>query len=245
MMWKTLCVVPFLILSTSSSAVLAQEEIVAIPFETIPEGTTFAGANPIEMQSDTEVSGDLSATGPVSSDTGFQFPDGTVQVTAGASGAGTTANAGLYSNTIPDMTPPNPYTEVCFKGGAIENDIHDGGESTAGGDCLPGDTGWLIERFERASMNWTTARVDCLLSGLRLPEPFEWQYSCDNESLFALDAMTGNEEWASNTATPNISGSIVADSVPTAGQSSCGHFSWLHVGSNISLRQSAVFRCAR
>lgn len=159
----------------SATAVAAQGEIVSIPFETIPENTSFAGSEPIELQADTEVTGDLHATGELSTDTGLRFPDGSFQATAGGgAGAGLTANAGLYGNTIADITPPNAYTEICVKNGDVFFDIHAAAEPTAGGNCLPGDTGWIIERFERdagTALSWTNARMECLKDGCACPSP--------------------------------------------------------------------------
>ena len=112
-----------------------------------------------------------------------------------------TANDGMYDNRIADMTPPLAYTEVCFKGGSTQYDYHAVSESTAGGNCLPGDVGFIIERDQRTGAMWVAARQNCLNFGMRLPEPFEWQLSCNNRATWNIWSMTnGNYEWASNSA---------------------------------------------
>lgn len=249
-MQKTLCAVAFSMLVLSPAIMNAQAEIVSIPFGTVPEGTNFvAGAGaPIGLQSDTEVTGTLSATGTVSSDSGFQFPDGSIQVTAGAAGAGLTANSGLYSNTIAGITPPNAYTEICFKSSTVLFDIHAASEPASGGNCEPGDIGWIIERFERDSgmaVAWTSARADCLLDGMRLPEPFEWQFSCNGAALFALDSMIGNYEWASNSTYLDTVPNNVAVATPIFGLSSCSGASRGIVGNTVSSLGQQRLRCVR
>lgn len=145
-------------------------------------------------------SGDLGVGGSITTGAGIEFPDGTVQTTAAGPGtSGITANAGLYDNRIVDFSPPLPYIEVCFVGGGIEFDIHvNGGESTAGGDCAPGDRGWVIERDDRAPNYWEEARAECLLSEMRLIEPFEFLVSCRRAQSFGLIGMTGGWEWVGN-----------------------------------------------
>ena len=247
-MRKTLLCLMATTLLTLPLSSFAQTEIAAIPFETIPEGVDFvAGGQPIGMQADTAVTGQLSATGTVSSDTGFLFPDGSVQVTAGVAASGASANEGLYGNTIPDISPPNAYTEVCFKGGTFESDFHDGGESTAGGDCIPGDTGWIIERFVRTTATWTAAKAQCLMDGLRLPEPFEWQFSCDNAAEFALVGMTDAFEWSSNTASSQfITSSLGSVYASVMGGGSCARAGIAGLGLTSSDgRGSFPYRCVR
>lgn len=232
----------------------SQDEISAIPFDSIPGGTSFiSGAGvAISLQADTAVTGDLSATGEIAPGTGIRFPDGTVQTTASTAGAGITANAGLYSNTIADFTPPFAYTEVCVKAGAVEFDIHAAGEPTAGGNCLPGDTGWIIERFERdggATFLWAAARMECLKSGMRVPEPFEWQFSCDNSAEYAVSDMEDSWEWTSNSIF-----AVRADSLspPRAaldslimGNGSCSHGAHGTTARNDGATTPAQLRCAR
>ena len=112
----------------------------------------------------------------------------------------TTSNDGLYSNTIFDGTPPRPYTEVCFVDGAVRSDVHYVSEPTDGGNCLPGDIGWIIERDERPDLVWFDAKMTCLLDEMRLPEPFEWAFSCNRQDELGLHDMTGNIEWGSNSS---------------------------------------------
>lgn len=193
----------------------AQDEISSIPFDIVPGNTAVTGGGtPISLQADTQVAGSLDATGEVATGSGFRFPDATVQTTA-AAGASTTANVGLYANTIVDFAPPNAYTEICIKGGAIAFDIHDASEPTSGGNCLPGDVGWIIERFERsagAAVKWYVARLECLKSGMRLPEAFERTVACADAVLFAISDMEDDWEWSTNTVVPEpaVAGALLA-----------------------------------
>ena len=115
----------------------------------------------------------------------------------------TTTNDGLYSNRIADLTPPRAYTEVCLFGGSILVDLHDVSESAEGGNCEPGDIGWIIEREERVADTWVEAKADCLLDGMRLPEPFEWVFSCVRDGALGLTGLrSGSWEWVSNAAHP-------------------------------------------
>lgn len=160
---------------------------------------------------------------------------------------GTTANQGMYSNQIPNMTPPAAYTEVCFKGGTTQYDAHASSESTAGGNCVPGDTGYVIEKDERTTNNWTLARQTCLQYGMRLPEPFEWKLSCKNAATWSLSNMTGNYEWASNSTFANLNGANYYGVVSlTAGSTGCLDLSNAWIGYFSSpTEQSRVFRCVR
>lgn len=245
---KTLCATASALLVLAPAALLAQAEIALIPFESVPGDTAFAvgAGEPIELQADTEVAGDLSATGEIASDTGFRYPDGSVQVSAGVGGQGVTANSGFYSNTIVDFSPPNAFTEVCFKAGSVSFDIHASGESTTGGNCLPGDTGWVLERFERPVDSWTAARAACRLDDMRLPEPFEWQFSCENSGLFALDDMADGWEWASNTSLQLLNSNGVPTVVATmAGNGGCKFLSTGLIGDSNGVSIAIEIRCAR
>lgn len=220
----------FLCLAIGSKPALPQDEIRAIPFDSIPAGTSFvAGSQPIQLEADTNVSGSLVAAGEVSTNTGVRYPDGTVQTTADRVGAGITANAGLYSNTIPEVTPSLAYTEVCIKSDGVSFDIHDSDEPTTGGNCVPGDKGWIIERFERdagAAQSWTSARMECLISGMRLLEPFEWQFSCENQAEFAVSDLQDDWEWTGNSVSLiriDTSSSFGSLDVPIMGNGSCTH----------------------
>jgi hypothetical protein len=71
-------------------------------------------------------------------------------------------NTGQYSNQIPRREHSEAYTEVCFRDGTVESDQHTSGESTNGGNCAPGDIGWIIERDERPAKCWDVAKAECL-----------------------------------------------------------------------------------
>lgn len=233
-------------LTITTSALAGEPEIVAITFDEIPAGTEFVGSSTIKLEGDTAVTGDVSATGEVTSDTGYRFPDGTVQTSA-AETTGASANLGLYNNRIADISPPLAYTEICIKDGQVMSDIHGTGEPTAGGSCLPGDLGWIIERFERdggTPTNWTTARMECLKNGMRLPEPFEWQFACDNSGEFAISDMTDNFELASNTTRAGFT-SVNFLYAPLLGNGTCSHVSVAPVGNSNGLRGDGSYRCVR
>ena len=234
---------PLTILLTLLTPPLAAQE--AIPFDDVPAGIVFEGASPIRLN------GDVAAMGEVSTTVGVRFPDGSLQETAsGDSGVAqsTSANAGLYGNRIVDMVPLRPYTEVCIKDGALYSDIHSGLQTTAGGNCVPGDIGWIIERLERDSgttESWSAARLNCLKDGLRLPEAFEWQISCDNAGLFGISHMTDDWEWAANTAHPDVEGPTVYAASLIFGNGSCDFAAYGSIGRSDGIRSSNVYRCAR
>lgn len=235
--------------AVSIDAASAQNEISAIPFDSIPSGTRVVGGGAsIGLEGDTHVSGALASEGVVSTETGFQFPDATVQTTA-AAGASTTSNSGLYANTIPDSLPPNAYTEICIKAGGVSFDIHSGSESTAGGNCLPGDVGWVIERFERDSgalVTWYEARLECLKDGMRLPEPFEWRVTCDDAATFAVSDMEDLWEWSTNSGLPEVfSAGVGAVTVTVMGNGSCAFGGAGQASTNSGGAANYEYRCAK
>jgi hypothetical protein len=132
--------------------------IVEIPFESLPDGLLVQGPGGISLDGNVTVNQNLNVAGIVESDSGgFRFPDGSFQTTAATVVVGASASAGLYDNRIVEMTPPQPFSEICFKNGQALGDIHVSSESSAGGNCLPGDLGFILERNQRAAANWKTA----------------------------------------------------------------------------------------
>jgi hypothetical protein len=157
---------------------------------------------------------------------------------------GTTPNNGLYSNRIVLMSPSADYTEVCFKSGSTSYDAHTAGQSTAGGNCVPGDVGFIIERSERSANYWELAKQTCLQQGMRLPEPFEWKLSCKNTATWGLSGMTGNDEWESNSGILlSNGGSGMFTSV--AGASGCAYSGYGWISSGAVAENSNAFRCMR
>ena len=136
-------------------------------------------------------------------------------------------------------------TMICFKQGQVFGDVHVISESTAGGNCLPGDLGWVIERNQRPASFWENARVACLLEGMRLPEPFEFQYSCRNAASYGLNAMTGDWEWSSNSAAPIFISSLQGLGVTRIGLASCNSSGAAWVGNSNQISDSGTFRCVR
>ncbi len=233
-----------------ASGAMAQTIISTIDMDTIPGDVKVVAATTIGLEADTTVTGTLATTGEVDAGAGVRFPDGTVQVSASAGATSfqsVTANSGLYSNKIPDITPSQDYTEVCFKAGVMQFDIHTGGEPTSGENCLPGDTGWIVERFERNAgqlADWTTARVTCLMEGMRLPEPFELQFTCDNAGLFAVSDLVTSTEWATNHADLVAYPSTHGAGILAKSGNSCDSFSWAFAGRSTGQRAALSYRCA-
>lgn len=191
--------------------------------------------------------GGLEVGGMIDAKSGIRFPDGTVQLSAAnGSAPDLTANAGLYDNRIVEFSPVRPYVEVCFKHREVEFDIHvNGRDSTAGGDCVPGDVGWVIEREERVALFWEDARAECLLNGMRLPEPFEFMFSCRRDAQLGLLDMTGNSEWASNEAQPTLGTSRPGLAAALIGTSGCDNGAWEWVGANPASSAARTYRCVR
>lgn len=136
-------------------------------------------------------------------------------------------NTGQYANQIGRLEPPEAYTEICFIAETVGSDQHNGTESTNGGNCAPGDIGWIIEQEERPAKCWDAAKAACLQLGMRLPGPFEFHYSCRNSVAFGLNGMTGNYEWATNSAFPiadSVRGSGLGATI--AGNLGCGNATW-------------------
>lgn len=244
-------VVAALALAMVATCLAAQEpelgdQINEIPFESLPGDSLVQGAGGIQLQSHVTVSGNLTAVGIVESAAGgVRYPDGTLQTTAAGTPEGYSANAGMYSNRIADFIPSQPFSEICFKNGQIFGDIHATSESTAGGACVPGDLGWVIERNQRTAVFWEEARVVCLLIGMRLPEPFEFQYSCREAGDYGLNSMTGDWEWASNGAAPIQISSTHGLGVVRAGLSSCNSAGAGWVGTSTQVSDTGAFRCLR
>jgi hypothetical protein len=143
---------------------------------------------------------------------------------------------------------PRLLRSYCFKGAAPA------AEPTSGGNCSPGDTGWIIERFERdagTSFTWAQARMECLKSDMRLPELFEWQISCEDGALFALSDMEDDWEWSSNASetirlTLDHSSDQVLATAPLAGNGSCLHATHgVHASNSGGSPSTATIRCIR
>ena len=234
------------LLLTAGSALAQSGDISSISFDVLPDGThMLAGA--ITLDGEVHVNGGLASAGHLSTASGIIFPDGSVQTTAvdAAVVRSFSANNGLYSNRITDMTPPNPYTEICFKGGSMLADIHVVSEDPTGGQCEPGDTGWIVERDERpgGAVAWDEARAQCLLSGMRLLEPFEYRVSCRNAGPFGINDMVDDYEYSSNSAqfSPTSPGSI---STGILGGGSCDFGTLRFVANSTGGSDTASYRCA-
>lgn len=95
----------------------------------------------------------------------------------------------VYKNRIPDIVIPVAHTEVCFGGGSILVDLNAAGASTTGGNCQPGDIGWVMEQVASVPATWVQARATCMSRELRLLEPFEWEFAEQNTTALALTDM--------------------------------------------------------
>jgi hypothetical protein len=155
------------------------------------------------------------------------------------------------------MTPPKAYIEICFKNRGMLIDNHNASENTRGGNCIPGDTGYIIEKDIRnngQNLPWTKARVDCIKDGMRLPELFEIQNAC-YESMLNKVGGNANWEWASNFPDSgerylNLgSGEYSDGSTASVIQSRCwdGGFERIvsGAGSTPTGERGASYRCAR
>ncbi len=157
-------------------------------------------------------------------------------------------NQGLYGNTIPARSFPRAFTEVCIVNGAVLSDQNEANGSTAGGNCQPGEIGWVIEREERVAASWTDAKMACTRANMRLPELFEWQYSCLNAEAFGLFDMVGaGSEWGSNTPVAMSwgEGTFFGTAVPTYGMRSCVDGTWGEAAGSNDRVVALEFRCAR
>lgn len=181
----------------------------------------------------------LSVDGAIESrSVGVMFPDGSVQ--------GTAAGSVVYDNRIADCAPPLPYTEVCLKDGQVQSDIHTvGNESTAGGQCEPGDRGWIIERDERAAAPWEEALLTCLLADMRLPEVFELKLSCRRDVTLGLNDLRDDNEWSANRTIPISNETGGGAGVPTVGGQDCIGGGWGWLLHNDGFESTVPFRCVK
>lgn len=145
--------------------------------------------------------------------------------------ASLTTRGGLYSNTIPSVTVTVDAAEVCWSGGVRDYDILAAGASTVGGNCAPGDLGFVIELQERTPAVWFEAMETCTAEGMRLPEVFEFQVACDLATGLGAAGWTDDNEWVSNV--PDV------ETVPMGGSGSCIQVNRGGVGTPIGV----PFRC--
>ena len=157
------------------------------------------------------------------------------------------AQEGLRGNyAIPDGAAVFvlPFTEVCFKARTTQFDIHQANESTGGGNCLPGDLGFIIERRERGAKNWSHALQICLENGMRLPDLFELQLACSNKTEWQVEDMNNDWEWASNKSYPSVN-NHVGMAVAIFGYLDCGSASFDWVAHARKANYKNTFRCVR
>ncbi|MEO0424534.1 MAG: hypothetical protein AAF184_19510 [Pseudomonadota bacterium] len=110
------------------------------------------------------------------------------------------AAIGGYRNVIPRRSFPLDFTEVCLVRGSVAFDVHDAEDHTRGGNCEPGDPGWVIAREAFAPSGWREAEAICGDVGMRLPRVIEWQMSCRHAERAELQTIEDTWEWAQNAA---------------------------------------------
>lgn len=90
------------------------------------------------------------------------------------------------------------------------------------------------------------AKAECLKFDMRLPEPFEFLFSCTNAEGFGLLNMTGNWEWDSNMAIPNLRDGDNRIGAAVSGRGGCNFSGLGTVGETRNGSQSVFnFRCAK
>ena len=154
---------------------------------------------------------------------------------------------GQYHNKIPHMAFPHPYTEICFTGEGVYADVHSAAdESSAGGFCVPGDRGFVIEKNQRGRTEWFRAKAKCLSDNMRLPEPFEWQISCRHQQQWSLEFSALEQEWGSGLAHPQVLLNREGVGVPVlGGEKGCDYFGILWAGRVSGFQSYSSYRCAR
>lgn len=169
-----------------------------------------------------------------------------------ASGGASTAqvgslspNIGMYANQIPSMTPPAAYTEICFKSGATSFDAHSVSESTAGGNCVPGDIGYILEQNVRTTKTWELAKEICTQNNMRLPEVFELKLACKNQATWSLTSIGDGNEWSSNQTFSHWQPNSSYDTAVPVMQASCAQITLGNVGHSSNSEDSNPYRCAR
>jgi hypothetical protein len=167
---------------------------------------------------------------------------GSVDALGGSTpGSGAVLSSDMAEDVIPDRSYPYDYTEICFKNDATFYDLHAGGEATTGGNCDPGDRGYVIEQDQRdaaASHEWSDSHYSCAGSGMRLPTIEEMTYACN---MAAQTSFVGDPtEWVHF-----LNDDIVDFFYKPARTSGCDQFGYTHyVGRSGFGIASAKFRCA-
>ncbi|MCY4644729.1 MAG: hypothetical protein OXB88_08945 [Bacteriovoracales bacterium] len=164
----------------------------------------------------------------------------------GAQSNGETMPTGAYNNRIALLTLDVPYSEICFKNGSTYMDIHEKGESTRGGQCLPGqDIGFIIEKNKRGGTSWYMAKKTCLENGMRLPETIEWKMACFHEKEWNLVNMANGGEWVGNSPTPFFrdNGSGIGSHI--LGKRGCHDIDNRIVAYSSGYSANHAFRCVR
>lgn len=102
--------------------------------------------------------------------------------------------------------------------------------------------GFCLEQSQRTAAHWEAARNTCAANGMRLPEPAEWKYACDNGS--GLSDMTDDWEWVGNYAfTMDSNDTYTGTKAAMAGDGGCNYGSYANVAPGNGNLNSLTFRC--
>jgi hypothetical protein len=158
-----------------------------------------------------------------------------------ASGGGAGAGGGGIGGEGGDIT-----TRLMLSRGLF--DAHDASSCAAGEAFVPIDAvaglGLCMEIDPRGTTTFIEARRDCVEDGMRLPEPPEWQYACNNRVALGINGLSSQWEWTTNFWSQQwTSGSAAGVAATVMGSGSCGigSFGWL-AASTTSVG-SYAYRC--
>ena len=153
-----------------------------------------------------------------------------------------------YTNKIPKISHGEAYIEICFKKNGTDVDIHFEGGATTGGLCSPGESGFIIEKYQSLKSYWYEAKQACHEKGMRLPEPIEWTLACKNASQWSLSNINITWEWASNKLRAlyidTEAGQSKGLASPVFGQLGCNYMWWRWAAHVTGYSNEYAFRCA-
>ncbi len=156
------------------------------------------------------------------------------------------AAIGGYRNVIPRRSFALDFTEVCLVHGGVAFDVHEADDHTEGGNCEPGDPGWVIAREAFAPLDWRSAAQACSDVGMRLPRVIEWQMSCRHAASAELSTIEGTWEWAQNAAREPRRATRGGQPRQVPGEAICQQARWNYVATFGSDRiGERGFRCAQ
>lgn len=132
-----------------------------------------------------------------------------------------------------------------YQSGSTSFDSHSVSESTAGGNCVPGDTGYILEQNVRTTKTWELAKEICTQNNMRLPEVFELKLACKNQTTWSLTSIGDGNEWSSNQTFSHWQPNSSYDTAVPVMQASCAQITLGNVGHSSNSEDSNPYRCAR